>query len=647
MTGLRRRRRLKILLTGELALSEHLKPAWMQRLIFIILIPLLLGISIAGFGWLWVAGVFAYLGSDLPDISNVPIRLAQITHIYDRSGNLLYSYVPEEKRFYISISSLPDHVLAAFLAAEDKRFFQHEGVDYQAMLRALIANIRANEYVQGGSTITQQLARNLFLGPERSISRKIKEVILARELEKNLSKQEILELYLNKIPFGANSYGIEAASLTYFGKRASELSIAQAATLASIPRAPSMLSPFRAPEKLLERRNRILELMYTNGFITKEHYNKAQTEQLALNDSGPLNKSLNAPHFVFYVIDTLEKWFGKDALSEGLEVYTTLDNELQLAAEKMLREYVVEKGREFNANNAALVLLNGQTGEILAMAGSYDFFDPTYGQFNAALAQRQPGSTLKPFIYSLAFERLGYSKNTRLRDVYTNINGYAPRNFTGAYHGIVSLERALLESLNVPAVRTLNALGTDPFREVMARCGVKLDPKAGISMAIGGASTSLLDLTGAYTAFSHEGKCFEPIAVKKVERSSGEILFELDLFETLARQKQIFQPETIDSMNYLLRKVKYHFAAFFKLKEGRFAKLAAKTGTSDGPRDAWTIGHSLDYVLGVWLGNHDNSPLSMTEVSLKLAVPLWERYFKLVLERRDQSVKREDPAPEL
>ena len=576
------------------------------------------------FGAVILESIYSYYSKDLPEVRIETEDYPTVTRIYDRTGTLLFEDVGEEERIYVKVEDVSPHFLRAILVAEDQDFFKHPGIDFFANLRALWQNFRYDRVVSGASTITQQLATNFFLDREVSYSRKIKEIILAREIEKKYSKKEILEFYLNKIPFGSTIYGIEAASRIFFGKSSQFLTLAESATLAPIPRSPTKLYPYKHPESTLEKKDELLALMREKEVINDLEYSQASKEKIEFKRG---RKEILAPHFSYYVLDNLKKVFSDDSLEGGLEVVTTLDLNLQEKMDALLKTRIDEYKRPYKIDDGAIVVIEADTGDILAMSGSYDFRNEDYGQYNSAISLRQPGSTLKPFLYALTIQDLNWSKKTILEDKAINFNGYKPKNFSGYFSGTASLERALVNSLNVPAVWSLEQLGVNRFVDALSSCHLELNKEAGLSMAIGGASASLLDIVSAYTAFASEGKCSQPNYFARVRQNNGKIL----MTNPEIASSQVFSREAILEVDSILKKSLANFSLTEDLaKDLVLRNTSVKTGTSNGPRDLWAIGYNSDIIVGVWLGNHDNSLLKSDVYGLQLAVPLWADAMKIV-----------------
>ncbi|RLC75014.1 MAG: penicillin-binding protein, partial [Chloroflexi bacterium] len=479
---------------------------------------------------------YAYVASRLPSPDELYARAIPFasTKIYDRNGNLLYEVIPPQggRRTIVPLNRISPYVIMATIATEDARFYEHPGVDPIGILRALWQDIRAREMVSGASTIPQQLVRNVLLPPEeksqRTLKRKIKEAILAAEITRRYSKDAILELYLNEIYYGHLAYGIEAAAETYFGKHAAELTLAEAALLAGLPQAPARYDPFVNFQAAKARQADVLRLMVEAGYITPQQAQQAYQEELHL--ASP-KVGMKAPHFVMYVRQLLEQRYGTDVLYRGgLRVYTTLDLHLQEIAERVAREQI-ERLKDKHVTNAALVAIRPQTGEILAMLGSVDFYNEEIdGQVNVALALRQPGSAIKPITYLAAFEK-GWTPATLIWDVPTEFpdvpgRTYRPTNYDGRFHGPVTVRVALGSSYNVPAVKALQFVGIPAFLEMARRLGITTlnRPDYGLSLTLGGGEVTLLELTGAYAVLANGGKRVPPVAILRIEDAAGRVI---------------------------------------------------------------------------------------------------------------------------
>jgi len=580
---------------------------------------------------------------NLPDPDRLLQRsIPQSTRIYDRSGKvLLYEIFTQERRTLVSLSDIPQNLIYATIVIEDKDFFHHKGFSLKGIIRALIVDALHLRKVQGGSTITQQFIKNALLTPKKSYIRKIKELILAYQLEKKFSKTQILQMYFNEIPYGANAYGVEAASRIYFGKSVKDLTLDECALLAALPKAPTYYSPYGSHlEQLIKRRNYILDLMVEEGYITPEQAEKAKSTD-TLKKIVPRRESILAPHFVMYVKEKLVEKYGQRMVEQGgLKVITTLDLEKQKIAEEEIKEQA-KKNEKFNASNAALVALDVKTGQILAMVGSRDYFDDSIdGQVNVTIQPRQPGSSFKPIVYAAAFEK-GYTPKTIVFDVKTNFGtskeAYIPRNYDGKERGPVTLRKALAGSLNIPGVKVLYLTGIDNVLDLAEKMGyttLKDRERYGLSLVLGGGEVTLLEHTAAYGIFARDGLKIPTTAILEVRDSQNNILEKFD--------KENIYPERVIS-----KQVAREITDILSDNEARafmFGKrsplylenrpAAVKTGTTNNWRDAWTIGYTPNLVCGVWVGNNDNSEMKEKASGLTVAAPIWHKFMIRALENK-------------
>ena len=595
-------------------------------------------------------GVFLYYAKDLPrpeDLSEISFQ--QPTKIYDKTGEvLLYEIHGDEKREFISLSDISPYVPLAVIAAEDQSFYSHFGVDIRGVARALLRNLSLLEPSQGASTITQQLARSSLLNREKSIARKIRELILTLELERQYSKQDILEFYLNTVPLGGNSYGVGAAAQAYFEKPASELSMAESAVLAAMLKAPTYYSPFGLhQDELLSRKDFVLRRMAELSLISQEQLLVAQAQELSFAKT---RTTIKAPHFVLSVVDSLLSRYGEDFLREnGLKVITTLDWELQKNAQEAVDAYAT-RNEFFNAYNASLVALNPLTGEILSMVGSKDWsgaaypegciagknclFDPKVN-VSMFLQGRQPGSAFKPFVYAVAFEK-GATDETVVEDIETNFGiwgdqEYIPQNYDELFRGDVTLRQALAQSLNVPSVKVLLSLAG--LKDSIARAkdfGITTlrDPSNyGPSLVLGGGEVHLLDMVVAYSVFASEGKRVYPFSILRVEDSRGR-----QLLVNKNEAAQIMNPDVAKLITNILSDNESRtpvFGSNSSLLVPGFA-VAAKTGTTQEYRDAWTLGYAHNLTAGVWVGNNDNTAMKDAP-GVVVASPIWNQFMRTSL----------------
>jgi 1A family penicillin-binding protein len=583
-------------------------------------------------------GFLAWLLEGLPEpvLPSEPAGLYTV-RFYDRKGRLLYEAPgPHSGKFSpLPLEEIPLFIRQATIATEDASFYSNPGFDPKGVLRAIIANLRGREIVMGGSTITQQVVRNFILPPEeryeRTLRRKLREITLAWLITLRYPKDEILAYYLNHTYYGNFAYGIKAAAEAYFGKDVRELSLAEGALLAGLPQCPSTCNPLQNPEEARARLKIVLSLMVKNGYITQEE------AQLALNQKlqfAPSPFPIQAPHFVFFAQEELKR-LQLPSQTRTFHVYTTLDLDLQREAEEVIRRHLERLAQEkppHNVNNAALVALNPSTGEILAMVGSPDFFNPSIsGAINMAIVPRQPGSAFKPFTYAVALSQ-GFTPASMLLDVPTTFltaegKPYTPMNYDRTYHGPVSLREALGSSLNVPAVRVLDEVGVEKVLELAKELGIttlKDAERYGLSLTLGGGEVPLLELTAAYAAFANGGYRVTPFAILRVEDSKGQSLWEA---------KPRIGPRVLDErVAYLITNIlSDDEARVIGFGRGSVLNLsrpaAVKTGTTTDWRDNWTIGYTPRLVTGVWVGNADHSP--MYEVSgITGAAPIWHDFME-------------------
>ena len=572
-----------------------------------------------------------------PDISSFDARqVAQSTKIYDRTGQiLLYDYNRDVRREVVPIAEVAPDAVNAVIAIEDSGFYEHGGIRLTSIARAVIADIVGGSLSQGGSTITQQVVKNTLLSSKKSVVRKLHEWVLAIKLEQVYSKDQILEAYLNNIPLGGTLYGIEAAAEAYFGITAEDLSAAQGAYLAAMIQAPTYYSPYGTHrEELVARKGYILDRMHALGFINAAAYEHAKNETVAFTTTG--QNAIVAPHFVFFILNELERAYGPSALTSGLKVTTTLDADLQTKAESVVHAYALENEKKFTASNAALVAVEPSSGQILAMVGSRDFFDNTIdGQYNATLALRQPGSTMKPFIYSLALMN-GYTRDTIIFDAPTQFSTackpheiynntppcYAPINFDNKFRGPLTFTAALAQSINIPAIKVLYLVGVQKAVQLAKSFGLTTlgDPGTyGLTLVLGGGEIRLLDLVGAFAVFGNDGVRNPPVGILSVEDARGAVL------QSYTTQPSQVIPEhiarTVSSILSSAQARVPGYALNSPLTIPGY-EVAVKTGTTDDTRDAWVVGYTPSLALGVWAGNNDNSPM-VKSVAGFIAAPMW------------------------
>lgn len=592
---------------------------------------------------------FLYLQRTLPDPESIATRkVGESTKIYDRTGDvLLYDIHGEEKRTIIPWEQIPDTIKKATLASEDSDFYNHKGLDLRGIARAFFKDIINMGVSQGGSTITQQLIKKALLGDERTISRKIKEAVLAIEIERKFTKDQIFWMYLNQIPYGSNAYGIEAASKTFFGKSASNLSLAEAATLASLPKAPSYYSPFgNHINELIGVKNSVLARMKTLGYISDNAYQEALKEKLEFKSS---IESIQAPHFVMMVKEYLATKYGETAVENGgLKIITTLDSNLQEIAEETVSKYAKINKEKYKATNASLVSIDPKTGNLLALVGSKDYFNVAdEGNFNVAIANRQPGSAFKPFAYATALSK-GYPDDTAIFDLKTEFNPncnpdssetkdrygldcYHPQNYDGRYRGPVTFRQSLAQSLNVPSVKVLYLAGINDTMDLAEKMGITTlgnKSRFGLSLVLGGAEVKLVDLVSAYGVFANEGIQNPWYFIQRIESANGQVLEEKE-----NKPERVLDPQTARLINNMLSDNSARASVFGYSSSLYFPgrDVAAKTGTTQENRDAWVVGYTPSLVTGVWTGNNKNESMTKEGAGISASGPMWHEFMAKAL----------------
>jgi len=555
------------------------------------------------------------------------------THLFDRKGKLLYEIYREQNRTPVKLDQLPVFITQATIAIEDKDFYRHKGIAVTGGIFRAAKEIIINNSLQGGSTITQQLVKTALLSPERTIKRKIKEILLALWAEKIYSKNQILEMYLNQVPYGGAAHGIEEAAKVYFGVHARDLTLEQAALLAGLPQAPSLYSPYVNPALAQKRRNEVLRSMESQGFISRQASSKSQNTKLEVLSP---RTNIKAPHFVFYVKSQLEEKYGIRQVEEGgLKVTTTLDLDIQEEAEKILKEEL-DKVKQLNVSNGAILVTRPSTGEILAMVGSVDYFASPSGAFNVTTALRQPGSSIKPIMYSLALEK-DYNAASIISDtpVVFNIPGsvpYRPVNYDGKTHGNVPLRYALANSFNIPAVRVLNTIGVINFIDHAKRMGISTwtDPnRFGLSLTLGGGEVTMIDMAKAFGVFANGGNRVNLTSFNRIVTSADNLFYQYNpMFVKVIDEGVTFIISDILADNFARR---WAFGSNSTLEINGF-KVAVKTGTTDEKKDNWTIGYTPDYIVVVWVGNNNNQPMNPYLASgITGAAPIWNRTMSYLL----------------
>lgn len=597
--------------------------------------------------------IFFWFSRDLPEPGKlIDAQAENSTRIYDRNDIPLYSVYENVNRTYVALDQIPKDLQQATISVEDKNFYKNNGFSIAGYIRGLIIDPIFRRRVTGGSTITQQLVKNVLLTSERSLPRKVKELVLSIQVDKRYSKEEILEMYLNDVPYGGTAIGVEAASESYFGKKVKDLNLAESALLAGLPQSPSSYSPFSGNDYYIARSQVVLKAMREQGYINKDEEKKALEEIKKMKFTKRDSVSMKAPHFVIYVKQILASQFGESAVETGgLQVKTTLDYELQKKSEDIVKEEI-EKLKGYRVGNGAAVVSDPKTGEVLAMVGSKDYFDEKGdGNFNVALANRQPGSSLKPIVYATAFEK-GYTPSTMLMDVKTDFpNGsgglYSPVNYDGKFRGPVQVRFALGNSLNIPAVKMLAKVGIKDVMEKGYEMGLEnWEPTTanmqdvGLSLVLGGREVSLMNEITAYSVFANKGIKQEPVTILEVKDAKGKTLYKYKEKKGI----KVLSEEIAFLISHILLDNNARSDAFGPNSALNIPGVAVKTGTTDQKRDNWTIGYTPSVVAGVWVGNNDNSPMNPAIASgVTGASPIWRKIMLAAIEvKKKEEFKKPD-----
>lgn len=586
--------------------------------------------------------IFAIFSVGLPDPNGVIRRDGYSTIIYDRNGKVLYDLYNKEYRIPLELKDMPKYLQQATVAIEDKNFYSHQGFSPADMARAVYYAVTLRG-ITGASTLTQQLVKTVLLSPERTVFRKIRELILSQQIEKKFTKDQILQMYLNEVPYGGATYGVESAARTYFGKSAKDLNLIESAIIAGLPQSPSIYSPYSShPTAYIDRTKQVLRRMREDNYINSQQETEA-IKQLPnmkfASDSG----SIRAPHFVFYIKEQLIEKFGEQMVeSGGLKVTTTLDWDKQEQAQKIVTDEI-NKLKQYKVSNGAAVVLNAKTGEIISMVGSYDFSDKDYGAYNIATALRQPGSSGKPFIYATALTK-GYTPATMLMDVKTDYPSgdikkptYTPENYNLKYNGPIQLRFALGNSINTIAIKLTALVGLKDIMTLGYNAGISTwQPteenmkNVGLSLALGGREVKLLELTSAYGIFADSGIHNEPVSILKVTDSKGKSLYEYHK----VTGKKVLSEEVAFLISHILSDNNARKDVFGEsnLLQVGGRTVAVKTGTTDQKRDNWTVGYTPTYVAGVWVGNNDNTIMAPYVTSgVTGAAPIWNKIMRAIL----------------
>lgn len=574
--------------------------------------------------------------NSLPNPTFLTLRdIPATSKIYDRTGKLLYEIYADENRTPVKLSEIPKIVKDATIAIEDSGFLSHQGISLRGSLRALYHNLTSDS-LEGGSTITQQLIRSALLTPERTLSRKLKEVLLSVWAEHVYSKEQILEMYLNQVPYGGTAWGIEAAAETYFGKNVTKIDLAEAAFLAGLPAAPTRYSPYGThPELAKSRQQEVLKRMVDLGFIDKKQEQDAKDKQLTIRRP---TIPIAAPHFVMYVKDLLEQQFGPRLVEHGgLRIITSLDLNLQEIVQQIVTTQI-ENLKSLAVGNGSALITNPNTGEIMAMVGSKDYFDKeNEGNVNLTTALRQPGSSIKVVNYAAALS-MGYTAASILDDSpisfkLAGLPAYTPVNYDGQFHGRIPLRVALASSYNVPAVKVLATIGVDKMIKQGKLMGIESwidENRYGLSLTLGGGEVTMLDMSKVYGTLATGGIRHNLTPILKITNWKGEIL----PLPTQKEEISAVSPEIAFILSSILSDNTARTPAFGPnsslVIHGK--TVAVKTGTSDNKRDNWTIGYTPDYVSVVWVGNNDNTPMNRQLTSgITGAAPIWNEIMTKIL----------------
>lgn len=597
-----------------------------------ILYGLVAAVGLVIMGFILSFGLFAWYARDLPSPGKLAQDTGASTVFYDRNDKILFEMYKDKNRLPVGFDDISPWLKKATVSIEDKDFYKHSGISEIGILRSFAYLLLRGHISGGGSTITQQLIKNVLLNSNQTASRKIKEIILAMEVERRYTKDQILEMYLNEAPYGGSFWGVGSAAKGYFNKDPKDLNLLESAILAGLPQNPTNYSPYIGTKDAWRSRGKdVLRRMREDKYITPDQEKKTLVD-LEKYKFSPPKLAIQAPHFVFYVRDLVDNQFGQKIVQNGAKIKTTLDLEVQKTAEKILHDEIV-KLKDYHVTNGGAVVLDSQTGEILAMVGSYDFNDTNFGKFNVATALRQPGSSVKPITYSVAFDK-GYTAATPLMDVKTVFpvvggKDYVPVNYDGKFHGPVQLRFALANSINIPAVKLVAMVGIKDFMQRAYDMGLDtFEPTAdnmkrfGLSITLGGGESTLLDMTSAYTVFASGGIKRKTSALVDITDYDGKSIYK----QVRSPEKRVISPEVSFIVSHILsdniaRSMEFGTNSYLNVA-GK--TVAVKTGTTDDKRDNWTIGYTKNITVGVWVGNNDNSPMNQQIASgITGASPIW------------------------
>lgn len=598
------------------------------------------------FAQLGIAALGATVGlamalTTLPDVSSLEGYVPyETSKIFDAKGQLVANLHGEENRVVVPLGEIPKHLRHAIIAVEDDRFYQHHGISPRGMLRALLTDIaEGGAAVQGGSTLTQQLAKNLFLDRAKTLPRKLAEAWLAIQIEQRYSKDQILELYLNQVYWGHNTYGVEAAALNYFGKRTRELTMGESAMLAYLLRGPERYSPYRNFDLAKKGQSIALQRMVAAGYITEKQAEAARKEPITL--TGITSYAYRAPYFSSYLIQQLINRYGEDTVMKGgLRIHSTLDLNLQMEAERLLKESIAKHGKRLNFSQGAIVVLDPKTGFIRAMVGGVDY---KKSKFNRIIqAYRQPGSSFKPFVYLTAFNSGIWPWTPMVDDAVSYEAGmgelWTPKNYDGTHSGSMPLRKALERSNNVIAVKLAKRVGLENVIETAHMVGLQSELQPNLSLALGTSEVTPLELASAYGVFATDGWRTEPMAYTRVEDRSGSLIEQRS-----PKLRQVFNENAVRVLNDVLQGVvKWGTGAAANI--GRPA--AGKTGTTSDHRDAWFVGYTPDMVALVWIGNDDNSQMKGGTTGGGICAPMWNQLMRVALKDTKPSAFTPPDLPE-
>ncbi|MFH1826289.1 MAG: PBP1A family penicillin-binding protein [bacterium] len=573
-----------------------------------------------------LAGLFLQILHQLPDVNSITSYTpSESTIIYATDGTVLARLHREENRRIVPLSKISPFMQKSVISTEDPTFYRHHGFDFYSIFRATLKNLAYGRIVEGGSTITQQLARNVFLSRRKALTRKFGELILALQLERRYTKNEILEMYLNQVYYGHNAYGIESAASLYFNKKAAELSLAESAMLAGLIRGPELYSPYRNFKGAKKKQIQVLNNLLSQKYVSEEEAQAAAIVELEFAPKNLKRLGEIAPYFISHILKDLIETYGEETVyHDGLRVYTTLDPQMQTAAEEVITRFASSEGTKYNFTQSALVSLDPRTGYIKSLVGGVDFYESKFNRVTQA--KRQPGSSFKPFVYSAAMEQ-GISPGAIFVDELTTFEVYpnewnpegtwTPQNFTEKFYGPVTLRHAFEKSLNIPSIKILERVGISSAIGLARRMGITSHLEPGLALTLGASEVTLLEMTSAYSPFANSGIRVEPATIKKIENRNG-----VTLYKHTIKEKQVIDPNIAAVMVDLMAGVLTRGTGV----HGQIGRpAAAKTGTSQDFKDAWFIGYVPQLVTGVWVGNDDNT--SMEGVAEVAVGPrIWKEY---------------------